>query len=139
MAGPSQPPPGARSSGGNVRFFDAQTGEQVQRIYAHRENIPNIEFAPDGQLLATASTDASVKIWNIERAVLVASYVEFAEAIQDIEYSPAGDFLMIALGSENQFPDGSDNPADHSAFLWDLSNGAQVACLYRAHRLELDY
>ena len=111
--------------GGNVRFFDAQTGEQVQRIYAHRENIPNIEFAPDGQLLATASTDASVKIWNIERAVLVASYVEFAEAIQDIEYSPAGDFLMIALGSESHFPDGSDNPADNSAFLWDLGNGAQ--------------
>lgn len=111
--------------GGNVRIFDAETGEQVQRIYAHRENIPNIEFAPDGKSLATASTDASIKIWNIDLAVPVASFVDFSEAIQDIEYTPAGDYMMVALGSENHFPDGSDNPADSSAFLWDLRNRAQ--------------
>ena len=111
--------------GGNVRIFDAETGEQVQRIYAHRENIPNIEFAPDGSALATAATDASIKIWNIELAVSVASYVDFGLAIQDIEYTPAGDYMLVALGGEHHFPDGSDSPANSAAILWDLQNRAQ--------------
>ncbi|MCE2471124.1 MAG: WD40 repeat domain-containing protein, partial [Anaerolineae bacterium] len=118
--------------GGNVRIFDAQTGEQVQRIYAHRENIPNIEFAPDGESLATAATDTSIKIWNIDLAVPIASYVDFGLAIQDIEYTPAGDYMMVALGSENHFPDGSDNPAGSAAILWDLQNRAQ-SLVYKGH------
>ena len=111
--------------GGNVRIFDSHTGEQLKRLYAHRENIPNIEFSPDGLLLTTASTDASIKIWDIDRAVPVASYVDFAASIQDIEYTPDGDYLMIGLGRENQFPDGGDTPADSSAILWDLRNRLQ--------------
>ena len=118
--------------GGNVRIFDAETGEQVQRIYAHRENIPNIEFAPDGNSLATAATDASIKIWNIDLAVPVASYVDFGLAIQDIEYTPAGDYMLVALGQEHHFPDGSDNPANSAAILWDLQNRAQSR-VYTGH------
>ena len=118
--------------GGNVRIFDAQTGAQVQRIYAHRENIPNIEYSPDGKSLATAATDASIKIWNVDLAVPVASYVDFGLAIQDIEYTPAGDYMMVALGGEHHFPDGSDNPAGSAAILWDLKNRAQ-SHLYSGH------
>ncbi len=118
--------------GGNVRIFDAQTGEQAQRIYAHRENIPNIEFAPDGESLATAATDASIKIWDIDLALPIASYVDFGLAIQDIEYAPAGDYMMVALGSENHFPDGSDNPIGSAAILWDLRNRAQSQ-VYTGH------
>ncbi len=118
--------------GGNVRIFDAQTGQQVQRIYAHRENIPNIEFAPDGDSLATAATDASIKIWNVELAVLIASYVDFGLAIQDIEFTPDGEYMMVALGGEHHFPDGADNPANSAAILWDLQNRAQSR-VYSGH------
>lgn len=118
--------------GGNVRIFDAQSGEQVQRIYAHRENIPNIEFAPDGHTLATAATDASIKIWNIDLAAPIASFVDFGLAIQDIEYTPAGDYMMVALGAEHHFPDGSDSPTGSAAILWDLQNRAQ-SLVYTGH------
>lgn len=118
--------------GGTARFYDAETGEEIQRIYAHRDTIANLEFSPDGALLATASRDQSVKIWDIDKGVLVTSYVDLGDRIQDIEFSPDGEYLLIGLGEAGNFPDGSDNPADSSAYLWDLRNRAQSQ-VYRGH------
>lgn len=113
--------------GGTVRFYDAETGAEIQRIYAHRDTIANLEFSPDGALLATASRDQSVKMWDIEKGVLVTSYVDLGDRIQDIEFSPNGETLLIGLGEA-----GSDNPADSSAYLWDLRNRSQ-AQVYAGH------
>ena len=113
--------------GGTVRFYDAEAGAEIQRIYAHRDTIANLEFSPDGALLATASRDQSVKMWDIEKGVLVTSYVDLGDRIQDIEFSPNGETLLIGLGEA-----GSDNPADSSAYLWDLRNRSQ-AQVYAGH------
>ncbi len=118
--------------GGTVRFYDTETGEEIQRIYAHRDTIANLEFSPDGALLATASRDQSVKLWDIDKGVLVTSYVDLGDRIQDIEFSPDGEYLLIGLGEAGNFPDGSDSPADSSAYLWDLRNRTQ-AQVYAGH------
>lgn len=112
--------------GGTARFYDAFTGEERQRLYAHRDTIANLEFSPDGALLATASRDQSVKIWDIDKGVQVTSYVDLGDRIQDIEFSPDGEYLLIGLGEAGNFPDGSDSPADSSAYLWDLRNRTQA-------------
>ncbi|MDE2638013.1 MAG: protein kinase [Chloroflexota bacterium] len=118
--------------GGTARIYDAETGEELQRLYAHRDTIANLEFSPDGALLATASRDQSVRIWDIEKGVLVTSYVDLGDRIQDIEFSPDGEYLLIGLGEAGNYPDGSDNPADSSAYLWDLRNRTQ-AQVFRGH------
>lgn len=118
--------------GGTAHIFDAESGAELQRFYAHDTTISNVEFAPDGATLATASRDGSIKIWSIEQGVEVTSFVGFPERVHDIEYSPDGEHLMIGLGNVRDFPDGSDNPADSSAFFWDLQDGAQ-AQIYLGH------
>ena len=118
--------------GGTARIYDSVTGVELQRLYAHRDTISNIEFSPDGAQLATASRDATVKIWDIDKGVQITSYVGFGERVHDIEYSPDGDYLMIGLGNVPDRPDGSDNPADSSAYLWDLRNRTQ-AQVYSGH------
>ncbi len=112
--------------GGTARIYDANTGEELQRLYAHRDTIANLEFSPDGALLATASRDHSVRIWDIGKGVLVSSYVDLGDRIQDIEFSPNGEYMLIGLGEAGNFPDGSDSPADSSAYLWDLRNRTQA-------------
>ncbi|MCY4147297.1 MAG: protein kinase [Chloroflexi bacterium] len=118
--------------GGTARLYDATTGAEVQRIYAHRNTIANLEFSPDGLLLATASRDQSVRLWDIGKGVQVASYVDIGGSIQDIEFSPDGDYLLIGLGEAGNFPDGTDNPTNSSAYLWDLRNRTQ-AQVYAGH------
>ena len=118
--------------GGTARIYDAETGEELQRLYAHRDTIANLEFSPDGALLATASRDQSVRIWDIDKGVLVTSYVDLGDRIQDIEFSPDGEYLLIGLGEAGNYPDGSDSPADSSAYLWDLRDRAQ-AQVFRGH------
>ena len=119
--------------GGTARIYDAASGDEIQRLYAHRDTIANLEFSPDGALLATASRDQSVKIWDIGKGVLVTSYVDLGDRIQDIEFSPNGEYLLIGLGEAGNFPDGSDSPADSSAYLWDLRNRTQ-AQVFAGHR-----
>ncbi len=118
--------------GGSVRFYDAVTGEEVQRLYAHRDTIANLEFSPDGALLATASRDQSVKLWDIDKGVEVTSFVDLGDRIQDIEFTPDGEYLLIGLGEAGNFPDGGDNPTDSSAYLWDLRNRVQSQ-VYAGH------
>ena len=120
------------AQGGTVRIYDAETGAELSRLFAHRTTISNIEFSPDGSMLATASADGTVKIWDIATGVLVTSYVDFPEQVQDIEYAPDGEYMLIALGVAGNFPDGSDSPSDSSAFLWDLLNRTQ-AQTYTGH------
>ena len=120
------------ATGGVARIFDARTGAELHRLYAHRDYIANIEFSPDGALLATASIDATIKIWDIDKGVLVTSFVDFAERVHDIEYLPSGEYMLVGLGNAGNFPDGSDAPAHSYAFLWDLQNRTQ-AQVYRGH------
>ena len=118
--------------GGTARIYDSESGAELHRLYAHRTTIANVEFSPDGKMLATGSRDGSVKIWDIEKGVEVTSYVGFPERVHDIEYSPDGEYMMIGLGNAGDFPDGSDNPVDGSAYLWDLRNRTQ-AQVYAGH------
>jgi WD40 repeat protein/serine/threonine protein kinase len=112
--------------GGTARIYDAQTGDELYRLYAHRDTLSNLEFSPDGELLATASNDATVKFWDYDKGVLITSYVDFPHRVQDIEFSPDGEYMLIGLGESMSFPDGNDDPADSSAFLWDLRNRMQT-------------
>ncbi len=118
--------------GGMAVLYDAATGAETQRLYAHRDVIANLEFSPEGAMLATASWDGTIKIWDIEKGVLVESYVDFPERVHDIEYLPSGEYLLVGLGNAGNFPDGNDSPADSSAYLWDLRNRAQAQD-YRGH------
>ena len=118
--------------GGMAVIYDAETGAEELRLYAHRDVIANLEFSPDGALLATASRDQSVKLWDINKGVEVTRYVALGDRIQDIEFSPDGEYLLIGLGEAGNFPDGSDSPADSSAYLWDLRNRTQ-AQVYAGH------
>ncbi len=122
----------ATGLGGMAVIYDANSGVELHRLYAHRDVITNIEFSPDGVLLATASWDATIKIWDIDKGVLVTSFIDFAERVHDIEYLPNGEYMLVGLGNAGNYPDGSDEPAASDAFLWDLRNRTQ-AQVYAGH------
>jgi WD40 repeat protein len=69
---------------------------------AHSISIPNIvqsvSFSPDGQILATASYDYTVKLWRSDGS-LIATLQGHTQPVMSVSFSPDGQ--MIASGSQD--------------------------------------
>lgn len=48
-----------------IRFWNAETGEQIGKADGHTDSVVKARFSPDGSLLLTCSYDETAKLWNI--------------------------------------------------------------------------
>lgn len=55
----------ALSTGPRVLLLEVESLEERAVLEGHRHNILDLEFSPDGKVLASASADARIIIWNV--------------------------------------------------------------------------
>jgi len=65
------------------------------RLDGHRANVTTTSFSPDGQRLATASADRTIKLWQRDGTLLTTLTGHQAE-IMSITFSPDGQWLASA-------------------------------------------
>ena len=57
---------GSCSGDQTARVWDLRTGKDVKRIHAHTNEILSMDFNKYENFLATAATDNTIKVWDLD-------------------------------------------------------------------------
>ena len=129
------------SDDGLLRLANVGTGEQAAMINVYEETSTSLTgilleamkvfgksprglwksvncavFSPGGTMIATASDDASVKLWDAKNMECLHTFTECEEAVYTVVFSPNG--RLLAGGGESQ-----------NLFFWDVESMSHTMTL----------
>lgn len=99
-------------SNGEVRLYQVADGQQMQLIRTlagHKNWVVSLAFSYDGSILASSSTDCTVKLWNVNTGQCL-NLQGHSNPVWSVAFNPC--FGIIASGSD-----------DCSIRLWSVSTG----------------
>jgi WD40 repeat protein len=96
-------------------------GQTIQELHGHRAAVYAIAFRPDGERMATASFDHTIKIWNVESGHVVRTFTGHQDKVLALAYSADGRRLASA-------------GLDGMVRLWDTMSGQPIECLTSGNR-----
>lgn len=85
-----------------VRVIDIsdQARKVVRTFSSHRGRITDLDFSPDARWLLTASTDHSIRVWDVAAARCI-DWLSFSRPVVSLSMSRAGEFLATAHMGQN--------------------------------------
>jgi WD40 repeat protein len=78
----------------------------LRTLKGHKQGVLGVSFSPDGEIVATASVDNTVKLWN-SNGILLTTLTGHRGAVTGVSFSPDGTFLVSAS-------------MDQTAILWNV-------------------
>lgn len=83
-----------------IGLLDSRDGREVRVVTGHTGLIGTVAFSPDGTLLASASSDFTARIWNVQTGEQVWS-VKLKGLGKKVVFSPNGQLLAIGMLSNS--------------------------------------
>lgn len=74
-------------------LWDANTGKFLRTIYGH-ESYGTFTFSPDGDILATASTDSTARLWDVDTGENIKTLTGHNGRAYPLIYSPDGNTFV---------------------------------------------
>ena len=91
-----------------IWIYDAQTYQEIFLLTGHTLSIESIVFSPDGQTLASSSSDTTIRLWDVATGKLKHTFRAYPAGVNNVSFSPDGQTLASS----------SD---DGTVLLWDLT------------------
>jgi WD40 repeat protein len=105
---------GAPTDAGEIKVFEVDSWKEITDIKnGHSDTVYGICFGPEGKMLASASADKFIKVWEIPSGKLVKSFEGHTHHVLDIGWMADGKLLASA-------------GADNTVKIWDFEKGEQV-------------
>jgi len=87
---------GQPSAKGDLRLYSVEDWKLAGTLGGHTDVISSIAFSLDGKLLASASFDKTVHIWDVATHKPVQSFTGHSDFVYSVAFSPDGQWLASA-------------------------------------------
>ncbi len=102
---------GLPSRSGEIRWIDLETGSVIERSsWSHGDCVNSLRFSPNGELLASASVDETIGIWNVSTDHAIRSLEGHTGHVLSLDWHDDGNTLASAS-------------SDQTIRVWDAGNG----------------
>lgn len=89
---------------GLVRIFRWPSGVQKAELSGHEGGLYGVAYSPlDGSLLATASADRTVRIWDLHEMKLLWTLRSHKDHVTTVDWSPLEPFTLASGGWDRKF------------------------------------
>lgn len=102
----------------SVYLWDVATGQLKSTLKGHKHNVNSIAFSPNGNTLASGSTDETIKLWDVPTGKLKTTLIGHTGVVFSVAFSPNGNALASGAGYN-----------DGTIRLWDLPSGKNTITL----------
>ena len=75
-------------------LWDVENGRTLGSFAGHGDTINDLAFSPDGRLLATVSSDVTIKVWDVEAKQALQTITGHSKQANSIAFSPDGTMLV---------------------------------------------
>jgi len=87
--------------------------KEYNRLENHQDGIRDISFTPDGSVLASSSSDKTIKLWDVKTGKEIYTLNGHMDSVKSISFSPDGN--LLASGS-----------SDKTIKLWNIKTGQEI-------------
>ena len=111
------------SSDNTIRLWDVHTGEHVQTLEGHSNDVRSLAYSPDGCTFASGSWDNTIRLWDARNGEDLQILEGHGGGVNSVAFSPDG--FTLASGS-----------LDSTIRLWDARTGEHLKT-FEGHTLEV--
>ena len=99
-----------------IWLYDAQTGEELDRLTGHTDEVHSVSFSPNGEMLASGGWDDTVHLWDAQTGNHVRTLSGQTNGGGSVSFSPDGETL-------------ASGGWDDTVRLWDAQTGRHLHTL----------